>query len=128
MARAGRDPSPPPEPGHFAGTCRHRPPRIHRRLQRQRTTMADATDSVRTLSPQADPLRRKLISGGVALFLLPVIPRLAHAATILAVRTWPADEYTRVTLEMDSELKAEHFVLDDPYRLVVDIDGLSMSR
>ncbi len=90
--------------------------------------MADATDSVRTLSPQADPLRRKLISGGVALLLLPVIPRLAHAATILAVRTWPADEYTRVTLEMDSELKAEHFVLDNPYRLVVDIDGLSMSR
>ncbi|MER1965978.1 N-acetylmuramoyl-L-alanine amidase [Castellaniella sp. GW247-6E4] len=90
--------------------------------------MAEATDPARPLSHQADPLRRKLISGGVALFLLPVIPRLAHAATILAVRTWPADEYTRVTLEMDSELKAEHFVLDDPFRLVVDIDGLSMNR
>ncbi len=90
--------------------------------------MADATDSVRSLNPQADPLRRKLISGGVALLLLPVVPRLAHAATILAVRTWPADEYTRVTLEMDSELKAEHFVLDNPYRLVVDLDGLSMNR
>jgi len=49
------------------------------------------------------------------------------AATILAVRTWPADEYTRVTLEMDSELKAEHFTLENPNRLVVDIDGLSMS-
>uniref|UniRef100_UPI0033408993 N-acetylmuramoyl-L-alanine amidase n=1 Tax=Castellaniella defragrans TaxID=75697 RepID=UPI0033408993 len=89
--------------------------------------MADATDSARTLIPQTDPRRRKLISGGVALLLLPVIPRLAHAATILAVRTWPADEYTRVTLEMDSELKAEHFVLDNPFRLVVDIDGLNMS-
>ncbi|HUH41257.1 MAG TPA: N-acetylmuramoyl-L-alanine amidase, partial [Castellaniella sp.] len=90
--------------------------------------MADATDSVQTLKSQADPLRRKLISGGVALFLLPVIPRLAHAATILAVRTWPADEYTRVTLEMDTELKAEHFMLDNPHRLVLDIEGLSMNR
>jgi len=59
--------------------------------------------------------------------MLPVIPRFAQAATILAVRTWPADEYTRITLELDSELKAEHFTLDNPHRLVVDIDGLSMS-
>ncbi|MDN5843459.1 MAG: N-acetylmuramoyl-L-alanine amidase [Alcaligenaceae bacterium] len=66
--------------------------------------------------------------GGCTLLVLPVIPRLAQAATILAVRTWPADEYTRVTLEMDSELKADHFMLDNPHRLVVDINGLSMSR
>ena len=58
---------------------------------------------------------------------MPVIPRLAHAASIVAVRTWPADEYTRVTLEMDTELKAEHFLLDGPDRLVVDIDGLSLN-
>lgn len=74
------------------------------------------------------PLRRKLITGGCTLLALPVIPRMAHAATILAVRTWPADEYTRVTLEMDRELKAEQFILDNPKRLVVDIDGLSLSK
>lgn len=72
------------------------------------------------------PLRRKLIAGGCTLLMLPVIPRLAQAATILAVRTWPADEYTRVTLEMDTELKAEQFMLDNPLRLVVDIQGLQM--
>jgi len=52
---------------------------------------------------------------------------VAHAASIVAVRTWPADEYTRVTLEMDTELKAEHFMLDGPDRLVVDIDGLTLN-
>ncbi|NYT62074.1 N-acetylmuramoyl-L-alanine amidase [Alcaligenaceae bacterium] len=72
--------------------------------------------------------RRRLIATASTLFLLPVIPRLAQAGTILAVRTWPADEYTRVTLEMDSELKAEHFTLEGPDRLVVDIQGLTMSR
>ena len=65
-----------------------------------------------------------MISAATTLLVLPVIPRFAQAATILAVRTWPADEYTRVTLELDSELKAEHFTLDNPHRLVVDIQGL----
>ncbi len=72
--------------------------------------------------------RRRLIATASTLFILPVVPRMATAGTILAVRTWPADEYTRVTLEMDSELKAEHFTLEGPDRLVVDIQGLTMSR
>jgi len=71
--------------------------------------------------------RRRVLATATTLLVLPVLPRLAHAATILAVRTWPADEYTRVTLEMDSELKAEHFTLENPDRLVVDIEGLSMN-
>lgn len=49
------------------------------------------------------------------------------AARLLAVRTWPSDEYTRVTLELDSELKAEHFTLETPHRMVVDIQGIDIS-
>lgn len=89
--------------------------------------MADVPERLTPLTSPA-ARRRRLITGGCTLLLLPVIPRLAQAATILAVRTWPADEYTRVTLEMDTELKAEHFMLDKPRRLVVDIEGLSMDR
>ncbi|MET0981822.1 MAG: N-acetylmuramoyl-L-alanine amidase, partial [Telluria sp.] len=51
----------------------------------------------------------------------------ARAAQILAVRVWPADDYTRVTLENDTDLKAEHFLVPDPPRLVVDIDGLALN-
>lgn len=76
----------------------------------------------------AGQARRRFVATATTLFLLPVIPRLAHASTIVAVRTWPADEYTRVTLEMDSELKAEHFTLENPHRMVVDIQGLTMNR
>lgn len=90
--------------------------------------MADAIDSATPpVNHGARLTRRKLITGACTLLLLPVFPSLARAATILAVRTWPADEYTRVTLEMDSELKAEHFILENPSRLVVDINGLSMN-
>ncbi len=87
--------------------------------------MADLPDT--TASGPRHPGRRRLLAV-TTLLTLPVLPRLAQAATILAVRTWPADEYTRVTLELDSELKAEHFTLENPHRLVVDIDGLTMTR
>ena len=67
-----------------------------------------------------------LKAGGT--LLLSVIPLLpARAAQILAVRVWPADEYTRVTLENDSDLKVNHFMVTDPHRLVVDIEGLELS-
>ena len=52
---------------------------------------------------------------------------LAWGASIVAVRVWPADEYTRVTIESDAALSAKHFVADNPSRLVVDIDGLELS-
>lgn len=49
------------------------------------------------------------------------------AAQILAVRVWPAADYTRVTLENDSDLKTTHFLVTDPHRLVVDIEGLELN-
>ncbi|MDK7178287.1 AMIN domain-containing protein, partial [Micrococcus luteus] len=52
----------------------------------------------------------------------------AAAAQVLAVRTWPADEYTRVTLELSAPLNAEHFMLDNPNRLVVDLQGISLNQ
>jgi N-acetylmuramoyl-L-alanine amidase len=71
--------------------------------------------------------RRRILTASATLLVLPLIPSIANAATILAVRTWPADEYTRVTLELDTELKTTHFMLEHPNRLVVDIDGVSMN-
>jgi N-acetylmuramoyl-L-alanine amidase len=52
---------------------------------------------------------------------------LAHGATIVAVRVWPSSDYTRVTIESDGKLMAQHSVVDGPPRLVVDIDGLELS-
>jgi N-acetylmuramoyl-L-alanine amidase len=71
--------------------------------------------------------RRRLLGAATTLLLLPVIPRIAMAAQLLAVRTWPAEEYTRVTLELDSELRAEHFTLENPHRMVVDIQGMDVN-
>ncbi len=71
--------------------------------------------------------RRRLLARGGALVLLLGARELAWGASIVAVRVWPADEYTRVTIESDTALSAKHFVADNPARLVVDIDGLELS-
>jgi N-acetylmuramoyl-L-alanine amidase len=73
------------------------------------------------------PKRRTVLKAGGTLLLSVLTPLPAFAAQILAVRVWPAADYTRVTLENDSDLKATHFIVNDPPRLVVDIDGLALN-
>jgi N-acetylmuramoyl-L-alanine amidase len=52
---------------------------------------------------------------------------LAFGASIVAVRVWPAADYTRVTIESDAALVERHFLVSDPPRLVIDVDGLELS-
>jgi N-acetylmuramoyl-L-alanine amidase len=40
---------------------------------------------------------------------------------------WPARDYSRVTIESDQPLVAQHFLTEAPHRLVVDIDQLQLS-
>ncbi len=54
--------------------------------------------------------------------LLLQIP-LAHGATVIGVRVWPARDYTRVTIELDRELKFSYNNLKNPDRLFVDLEG-----
>jgi N-acetylmuramoyl-L-alanine amidase len=61
-----------------------------------------------------------------SLALLLTAPQIAFGASIVAVRMWPARDYTRVTIESDTALVASHLLLDGPPRLVVDIDGLEL--
>lgn len=71
--------------------------------------------------------RRTILKAGGTLLISLLTPITARAAQILAVRVWPADDYTRVTLENDSELKTRHFIIKDPERLVVDIEGVDLN-
>lgn len=75
----------------------------------------------------ADPRRRRMLQAGSSLLIALGAPQLAHGASIVAVRVWPAKDYTRVTLESDEPLVGKHFVTDNPPRLVVDIDGLQLN-
>src|SRR4249920_3093655 len=71
--------------------------------------------------------RRTWLQQSGALVLLLPARQLAWGASIVAVRVWPAADYTRVTIESDQSLAARHFFTDNPPRLVVDIDQLELS-
>ncbi|MGA0612614.1 N-acetylmuramoyl-L-alanine amidase [Caldimonas sp. KR1-144] len=68
----------------------------------------------------------RLSKGGLLVLALGPL-QLAHGATLLAVRVWPAEDYTRVTLESDARLSARHFTAHGPERVVIDIEGLELS-
>jgi N-acetylmuramoyl-L-alanine amidase len=70
--------------------------------------------------------RRQTLRAG-SLVLLLQAPQLAFGAGIVAVRVWPAADYTRVTIESDAALAARHTLVEAPDRLVIDIDGLELS-
>jgi N-acetylmuramoyl-L-alanine amidase len=78
-------------------------------------------------TPPSPPRRRHLLQLGGTTVLLLQAPRLAWGAEIVAVRVWPAADYTRVTLESDAMLAARHQLLDGPDRVVIDIDGLELN-
>lgn len=71
--------------------------------------------------------RRQLLAQGGSLVLLLTTREIAFGATIVAVRVWPAEDYTRVTIESDTPLAARHFITGSPQRLVIDVEGLELS-
>jgi N-acetylmuramoyl-L-alanine amidase len=80
----------------------------------------------------AEIQRRRLIQGALGAaggLVLWMTPHLARGAALLAVRVWPAAEYTRVTIEHDVPLGFHHFLLRDtkPLRMVVDIEGIDLT-
>jgi N-acetylmuramoyl-L-alanine amidase len=69
--------------------------------------------------------RRQLLQSG-SLVLLLGVRQIARGAEILAVRVWPAKDYTRLTIESDSEIKARQFLIADPPRVAIDIEGIDL--
>ncbi|SDX63688.1 N-acetylmuramoyl-L-alanine amidase [Collimonas sp. OK242] len=77
--------------------------------------------------PLKSKVRRTILKAGGTLLISVLAPLSARAAQIVAVRVWPAEDYTRVTLENDSELKTTHFLVQNPDRMVVDIEGIELN-
>ena len=52
---------------------------------------------------------------------------ICKGASLLAVRVWPARDYSRVTLESDVALKTKYTFVPSPPRLAIDIEGLELN-
>lgn len=71
-------------------------------------------------------LLKRIAQTSALVFLGPA--QIAWGAKLLAVRMWPAEDYTRVTLESDERLKVNHQLLTQPNRLVVDVEGIELTN
>ncbi|WP_341905686.1 N-acetylmuramoyl-L-alanine amidase [Polaromonas sp. YR568] len=87
--------------------------------------MKDTTLAQRSFLAAAEASRRDILKRG-SLVLLLGVQHLAHGASIVAVRVWPSKDYTRLTIESDTELKARQFFIAEPPRLAVDIEGIDL--
>jgi N-acetylmuramoyl-L-alanine amidase len=75
---------------------------------------------------QRRDLLKRIAQTSALVFLGPA--QIAWGAKLLAVRMWPAEDYTRVTLESDERLKVSHQLLTKPNRLVVDVEGIELTN
>jgi N-acetylmuramoyl-L-alanine amidase len=82
-----------------------------------------ARESRFALSPvAARTLKFLLFSAAMLILAVPVFA----GDKILASRVWPAQEYTRVTLESAKPVKHLFFSVTNPDRLVVDLEGIDL--
>ncbi|WP_353239051.1 N-acetylmuramoyl-L-alanine amidase [Limnohabitans sp.] len=70
--------------------------------------------------------RRRLLKAGFLALSLGAA-QLARGANMVAVRIWPAPDYSRVTLESDTPLKTTQTFVASPPRLAVDIEGMQLN-
>jgi N-acetylmuramoyl-L-alanine amidase len=77
-----------------------------------------------------DRRRRDLLGlalGGLTLIVTPAGRAWAAAPSIMAVRVWPAADYTRITIEHDLPVRFSQMLVRNPDRLVVDIEGVELN-
>ena len=95
--------------------------------ERRRPAIAARTRAAGKPSRAGALDRRGFIVRSGAAILTLTAADFAFGASLLAVRVWPAPDYTRVTLESDTALSARHFLVDNPPRVVIDIPQLELS-
>ncbi|ATA55676.1 N-acetylmuramoyl-L-alanine amidase [Variovorax boronicumulans] len=76
---------------------------------------------------KATGLKRRVLLQGGSIALMLGVHQIARGASILAVRVWPAADYTRVTIESDARLNSQQLVVGSPPRLAVDIEGIDLN-
>ena len=74
------------------------------------------------------PMKKSLVQGLLSLLLLLHLNHSALAANLVsAVRVWPAQDYTRITLEANSAFTYKMSYMQNPDRVVLDIDQVELN-
>src|SRR5579859_2363723 len=125
MAGTRRQPAARAGPENYAERGRLRAARTDRCGNGARKTLFGSLARliVRTSAPGNSGASGKLSrAAAIAAMLLATLPASALAATqISSTRVWPAQEYTRLTLESDAPIGYNVFTVGTPARLVLDL-------
>ena len=70
--------------------------------------------------------RLKLAAKLITLFLLLWLPQAQASIAISSARIWPAEEYTRLTLESKQQIRYNLFTVKNPERLVIDLEEVEL--
>lgn len=65
---------------------------------------------------------------GITLFFLGVCHAVQAANLVSAVRVWPAQDYTRITLEASTAFTYKMSYMQNPDRVVLDIDNIELNQ
>jgi N-acetylmuramoyl-L-alanine amidase len=68
-----------------------------------------------------------LLAPAAQALLVGLYARNARAAQIVAARLWPAQEYTRLTLESSEPIVHQMLSLKNPIRLALDLEGIELT-
>lgn len=63
----------------------------------------------------------------ISLLLIATTHVVQAGTTVIAARVWPADDYTRITLESSKPITQKMILLKNPDRLVLDLEDVEMS-
>jgi N-acetylmuramoyl-L-alanine amidase len=56
------------------------------------------------------------------------ITHVQAAVTVSAVRVWPAQDYTRITIEASQAIRYKQFAIKNPERLVIDLERVDINE
>jgi len=68
----------------------------------------------------------RTILNHVALLFLLWIPHAHAAVAISSTRVWPAQDYTRLTIESRKPIRHNMFSISNPDRLVIDLENVEL--
>ena len=63
----------------------------------------------------------------IALLFAFCVPHVHAATTVSSARVWPAEEYTRLTIEANTPPQYKFFIIKNPERLVLDLEDTELT-
>jgi len=87
----------------------------------------DANAALNSPASSGKPALARIFASLILLLITTAAASAGAAERIRAVRVWPAQDYTRITIESDRPIRHELLLVKNPDRLVLDLDDVDFA-